>query len=314
MISVWAYYQQIVKLTRYVTKFRATTNLIELAHLSNLKQTASGSAWLSQLPASIDRVCIDWQLEPNGKPYLDSTVSYVLPVTQNGEPAVLKFQWPHEECLYEADALKRWNGVGAVKLLATNREGHVLLLEQCYPGQSLANAEIADKLGVVIDILPRLWVSASAPFKTLTDEARGWQSRLDTNWKAFGKPMNRLVVQTVSDYIDELADTQVNQVLVHQDLHAGNILSAQRMPWLAIDPKPLIGEREFSVASVVRCAELGHSRCSVADRLDRLCAALQLDRDRARKWTVVQTFCWALCEGSSQSMFDVVGWLIEGES
>jgi len=279
-----------------------------------LKQTTNGSAWLSQLPASIERVCIEWQLEPNGNPYLDSTVSYVLPVLQNSVPVVLKFQCPHEECLYEADALKRWNGVGAIELLATNRAEHALLLEQCYPGQSLANCELVDRLSVVIDILPRLWVPASIPFKLLADEARGWQSRLDANWNAFGKPMNRTVVQTVSDYIDELADTQVNQVLVHQDLHAGNILSSQRMPWLAIDPKPLIGEREFSIASVVRCAELGHSRHSVIDRLDRLCAALQLSRDRARKWTVVQTFCWALCEGSSESMFDVVGWLIEGES
>ncbi len=288
--------------------------MIEPTHLANLKQTTSGCAWLSQLPASVERVCKDWQLLPDKNPYPDSTVSYVLPAKQNGVPVVVKFQWPHDECVYEADALRRWNGVAAVRLLAHNAAEHALLLEQCYPGQSLANADLVDKLSVIIDTLPKLWVSASAPFKTLHEEARGWQSRLHTNWQAFGEPMDWAVVQTVSDYIDELVDSQTNPVLLHQDLHAGNILSAQREPWLAIDPKPLIGEREFSVASVVRCAELGHSRGEVKERLNRLCAELQLNKERARKWTVVQTFCWALCDGSRDSMFDVVEWLLEGES
>jgi len=90
-------------------------------------------------------------------------------------------------------------------------------------------------------------------------------------------------------YINELLDKQTDQVLVHQDLHADNILSAQRKPWLVIDPKPLVGEREFAIASVVR------------------------NKERARKWTVVQTFCWALGDGVRATMFDVVEWLIKDD-
>jgi len=288
--------------------------LIDLTHLANLKQSTSGRTWLAQLPGSIERVCTDWQIKITAKPYLDSTVSYVIPAFQHGVPVVLKFQWPHEECRYEANALRQWNGVGAVKLLAHNPSEHAMLLEPCYPGQTLANSKLVDKLSAVIATLPSLWVPASAPFKTLEQEARDWQSSLDAHWEAADKPMHYTVVQTVSRYIDELLVDQTNHVLVHQDLHAGNLLCAQREPWLAIDPKPLLGEREFSIASVVRCAELGHSRGEVIDRLDRLCAALQLNHERARKWAVVQTFCWALCDGARPSMFDVVEWLIEGES
>ena len=51
-------------------------------------------------------------------------------------------------------------------------------------------------------------------------------------------------------------------MLVNQDLHADNILSATREPWLVIDPKPLAGEREFGVAAIVRGGELGHSRAA----------------------------------------------------
>ena len=78
-------------------------------------------------------------------------------------------------------------------------------------------------------------------------------------------------------------------MLVHQDLHGDNVLAAQREPWLVIDPKPLAGEREFSVAPIVRSFELGHSKRDVLYRLDRLCGDLELDRDRALGWTIAQT-------------------------
>ena len=71
-----------------------------------------------------------------------------------------------------------------------------------------------------------------------------------------------------------LPGTQGEQVLVNQDLHGDNVLSAQREPWLLIDPKPLLAEREFSLVPIIRSAELGHSRKQVLRRLDRLTAEL----------------------------------------
>jgi len=79
----------------------------------------------------------------------------------------------------------------------------------------------------------------------------------------------------------ELPASQGEQVLLHQDLHTDNVLAAQREAWLVIDPKPLVGERELSVAPIVRDYVLGHSREGVVHRLDRLCEELELDRERA---------------------------------
>ena len=98
-------------------------------------------------------------------------------------------------------------------------------------------------------------------------------------------------------------------MLLHQDLHGDNVLAAQREPWLAIDPKPLTGEREFAVAPIVRSTELGHSRRAVLHRLDRLTAELGLDRDRARGWTIAQTIAWAI-DGPGEHL-DVVRWLLD---
>jgi streptomycin 6-kinase len=82
-------------------------------------------------------------------------------------------------------------------------------------------------------------------------------------------------------------------VLVHQDLHAGNVLRAEREPWLVIDPKPLAGEREFSIAALVRGDELGQGPRNIRHRLDRLTAELGLERDRARGWALAHTVAWA---------------------
>ena len=53
-----------------------------------------------------------------------------------------------------------------------------------------------------------------------------------------------------------------------------------------IDPKPLVGEREFAVAPIARSRELGHSRRDVRHRFDRVTSELGLDRERARGWAV----------------------------
>ena len=85
-------------------------------------------------------------------------------------------------------------------------------------------------------------------------------------------------------------------MLLHQDLHGDNVLAAHREPWLAIDPKPLVGEREFAVAPIARSFELGHSKRDVLHRFDRLTAGLGLDRERARGWTIAQTVAWSRLE------------------
>jgi len=109
----------------------------------------------------------------------------------------------------------------------------------------------------------------------------------------------------------ELCGTQGEQVLLHQDLHAENVLAARREPWLVIDPKPLAGEREFAVAPIVRGTELGHSKRDVLYRLDRLTSELGLDRERARGWAIGQTLAWAYDVEWHEDHLDVVRWLLE---
>ncbi len=282
---------------------------MHLHHLTHLASSESGRAWSLRLPRILDQLVVQWDLKNVCMPFTNANVSYAVKAERNGEPVVLKIQWPHDECKYEADALKLWNGNGSVELLAHDKGCHALLLEYCDPGQSLGDANGVDKIGVMVDLLPKLWLEANEPFQTLSDEARAWQSRLYENWQSLEKPFERSLLDKVARYIDQLLATPQQPVLVHQDLHGANVLSAQRSPWLVIDPKPLIAEREFSIACVIRSPELGHSQADVVGRLNRLCFELELDRERARQWAMVQTLCWSFDAGASPSMLEVVRWL-----
>jgi streptomycin 6-kinase len=219
----------------------------------------------------------------------------------DGSPAALKVFWPHHEAEQEADALERWDGNGAVRLLARDDERHALLLERCDPGSFLSIAH--DPVGVLIELLPRLWKSGEG-FSSLEAETEQWaEYMLESS--------DHALRDIALGYIRELAATQGEQVLVNQDLHGENVLAAQREPWLAIDPKPLAGEREFSAASIVRSSELGHSKRNVLYRLDRLCSELDFDRERAKGWTIAQAIAWSA--GSDYVGIDMqtVQWLLE---
>ncbi|HKD81033.1 MAG TPA: aminoglycoside phosphotransferase family protein [Candidatus Angelobacter sp.] len=265
-----------------------------------LQGSTEGRTWLQDLPVRV-KACVDqWQLSLE-VPYQRSFVSIVFPATSaDGSPRVLKIQYAHPESDHEEEALRLWNGKGAVRLFDYDPGQHALLLERCEPGDHLSRAGAEEALRFFTATLPRLWVSAGKPFRSVMDEASGWLAELPLVWERAGRPFEPALLEAALEALDTLRSTQGEQVLVHQDLHGDNVLRATREPWLVIDPKPLVGEREFSLAPIIRDYDFGHSRDAVISRLDRLTAALGLNRERARLWAMGQTLAWA-SDGSKTS-------------
>jgi streptomycin 6-kinase len=258
--------------------------------------------WRAGAPELAEEVAELWDLRL-GEPYVPGACGHVVRAElRDGTPAVLKLYWPDRESLQEPDALERWDGDGAAQLYARDDEHHALLLERCDPGMFLSGDP--DPLGVLIGLLPRLWKSGEG-FRSLEEEAALWLEH------DFPEVTDARLRDAAAGYLRELAPTQGEQVLLHQDLHGENVLAAQREPWLAIDPKPLAGEREFAVAPIVRSPELGHSKPEVLARLDRLCAELGLDRERARGWTIAQTVAWSGGRDLIGTHVETATWLLE---
>jgi streptomycin 6-kinase len=242
-----------------------------------------------------------------GEPYEQGAAAYTTRATlPDGTPVALKLVHPHRESEHEADALELWDGDGAVRLIARDDAGYALVLERCEPGTPLSQLEADAALDVVIALLPRLWKPAGEPFHTLADEAAWWASYLPEQWRG-----ERVLLDAALDAIEALSPTQGEQVLLHQDLHFDNVLAAQREPWLVIDPKPLVGEREFAVAPIARSFELGHGRRAALHRFDRVTAELGLDRERARGWAIAQTVAWTGSSTFQPRHVDAATWLLE---
>ena len=228
------------------------------------------ASWEERLPTLVDECAGQWDLELE-QPFEGGFVSHVVPAGD----VVLKIQWPHRESEHEAAALELWDGDGAIRLLDFEPEAHALLLERCVPGTPLSAAGGEAALDVFVQLLPRLWKPAGAPFGTLAAEAAWWADSLEEAWERFARPFERRLLDAALEALQQLPHTQGEQVLLHQDLHGDNVLAAGREPWLAIDPKPLVGERAFDVAALLRDRrpELARAPAPVRRmrrRLDRL--------------------------------------------
>ena len=217
---------------------------------------------------------------------------------------VLKVAWRHPEAEHEADGLREWDGDGTVRCHAVEQfeDTTVLMLERCLPGTALSAKppELQDE--VVAARLRRLWrrPARGCTFRPLASMCDLWA--VEEGLAREGIALFR-----------SLPEPAVTDVLLCTDLHAGNVLAAEREPWLVIDPKPLLGERELAVAAIARDYSLGHSRDHVRNRLDRLTAALGVDRERARGWSFGYAVVWAFQDEEGMTRhFETARWLDGG--
>jgi streptomycin 6-kinase len=198
--------------------------------------------------------------------------------------AVLKVNFPDEESEHDAHALDRWDGVGAARLLDRDDELRALLVERLRPGTQLWALPDDEATELAAGVLEQLWVRAGEPFRRLEDVAEQWAEQLPAS------SMDRTLVDEAVSFLRDAGPTQHESVLMHQDFHGGNVLLSQR-GWLAIDPKPLVGEREFDVASLIRDRR-PTTKAAMERRLDYLVDRLSLDRERTRGWAIAHALAW----------------------
>jgi streptomycin 6-kinase len=123
---------------------------------------------------------------------------------------------------------------------------------------------------------------------------------LPERWEWFGRPWPRALLDEALGLCTELTADPPPAVVCHQDAHGGNMLQ-RGDEWVVIDPKPLVGDREFDLASSLRdrrgwlLSQPDPERI-VRRRLDRFVAELGVDRARARGWGIVHALAWGTDE------------------
>lgn len=257
-----------------------------------------GTRWLANLPAHIAKLEQAWDFRVGPAFDHGGTASWVAPVPfRDGSQAVLKIGIPHDEARFEAQALRFLDGGGAVRLLQASDDGFSLLLERCLPGTDLWSLEQEAGDAMACQLLPRIWrePDREVPFMTVSDQVETWWNDLP-RITAAAEYDEELVARAVV-LGRELAASQSQHVFLHGDFHPGNILAAQREPWLVIDPKPLVGEPAYDLAQWLgnRCSaaiEAGDPVTALRLQITRFATGLDLDPARIAGWAFVKALGW----------------------
>ncbi len=174
----------------------------------------------------------------------------MLPVVGDDGPAVLKISFTHPGNLGESVGLRAFDGRGAVRLLGASDDGFRLLLERAGSDTLAALSPVEQRIEVAGGLARRLAVRGPAELTSLASTCPGWLDQLSEQVHALPEALPAAVVDRACSVIAELAADETPTML-HGDLHAGNILSADREPWLVIDPKGWTGTAAFDAFTAV---------------------------------------------------------------
>jgi streptomycin 6-kinase len=244
--------------------------------------------WIATVPTTVRILQERWSLEL-GEPFQPGgQTAWVAPARSAcGDNLVLKVAWRHPEAEREADGLRVWNGDGSVRPIAAEEVHDTigLLLERCVPGTTLAARPEREQDTVIAGLLRRLWVEPPAghAFEPLQVMCDAWADEFEQEWQTDRSVLDPGLAREGIALFRTLPSTGGRAVLLVTDLHADNVLAAEREPWLVIDPKPYVGDPTYDpLQHLLNCR--GRLSADPHGLVRRMAALLGLDPERLLLW------------------------------
>ncbi|MEU8673082.1 aminoglycoside phosphotransferase family protein [Streptomyces sp. NPDC048560] len=293
--------------------------------LGEMYGDTAAADWLGRLPALTEEVLsagtqdltVERVVAPGGRSSLTLLVG-----RPDGTPGVLKIAPPEAEPACERAALAHWNGWGAVQLLdpALQLPGGALLLERLHHEVSLRSLPEAKALLEAAGTVRKLWVDPPAghSFETVAERTERQTGPMRAVAEA-GPELAPLVSAALAARAELVAHSP-EHLLLHGNFRQSKVLSGERSPWLTVGPEPLVGERAYDLARLVRdrAEDLIASPGGAATarrRIKKLADSLDVDRERLHGWTLfraVESGTRALTAGRRQDgevTLEFAGWL-----
>ncbi len=238
---------------------------------------AGDAAWLRR-----------WRVRPDGDTVTTASGTLMPVLTEDGVPAMLKLAHAEEEAR-GTDLLVALDGHGVARVL--ERSGEAVLLERATGERDLVRlvetGRDDEATRIICDAAEQIH-QASADVLAAREQPelidlKAWFRHLPLHADRLG-PLHR----RGADLAAELLDDPREQVVLHGDLHHGNVLDFGARGWLAIDPKGLLGERAFDFCNLL--CNPSHARALEPGRLERqfgvVVAATGVEPDRFARWLV----------------------------
>ncbi len=256
----------------------------------------TGACWLDGLPELISNLSDTWALSV-GSPF-DLSYNYVAPARgPDGESLVLKIAVSGDrQIAREAAALMRVSDSCSVRLVTFDGSHGAMLTERAMPGDSLSVlADRSDHAAseAIGEIFECIW--NTSPDATDTSLSSVMEETFLPNLQ-LPESINLAQLELIEGarvILRRLSLEAEESTFLHGDLHHGNLLSAQRSPWLMIDPKAMVGERCFDVAGYVisplrSSTETPNRRELMVNRSTVLAGQLGLDPSRILSWAFIR--------------------------
>jgi streptomycin 6-kinase len=233
------------------------------------------------LPKTIQHYLSLWQLEWTGESLRQGYLGYVLPCRrQDGIAAILKLSPDTHGAKEQAIALSAWAGIGAVPLLAKSFAGNgsALLIGRIVPGVALRPLDdpAGERVSRCLQRLAR--ISASSVHGSLPSGLERLNSMISANARHL-RALNPSL-QRHQDGIIALANAvarshrpKEHAVLLHDNLHAANLLVASNSELVAIDPTPALGEPEQDIGDAAAKNDWGQDLSTRVKHLAEVCQA-----------------------------------------
>lgn len=272
---------------------------------------AVGERWLAGLPELLAEVAGEWDLDLDSGRGVSFVLSYhwVCAATRSdGSQVVVKLGPPGSSQLaVEASALGIFDGRGAVRLIAHDTARGALLLERARPGTP-ASALVPDRdeqaIAAVVDVIGRLHVPPppGCPLPDLADQRASFTRYLRGH--PGDGPLPRNLVERAGRLFAELCASAPHRLVLHGDLHHGNILRATREPWLAIDPHGVVGDPGYETGALLYNPDPDRRDPAllalVPARIEQLADGLGLPIERVLAWGFVKAVLsevWTVQDG-----------------
>ena len=263
-----------------------------------------GKAWLNKLPSLISTCEKQYRLKVV-KQYQYQSVNFVAEAKKiGGGEVVVKFCPSFDEIISEISALNYMAGNGMVKLFAADEKQGFMILEKLNPNVMLS--DLTDDIAATnfaADIMLKIWrpIKHNHIWKT-TQQCFKYLDKKLTLPSGFAP----VLVDKAKLMAQELHQDMGEVVLLHEDLHHFNILSATRQPWLAIDPKGIVGEREYEVGALLRnpipfIVSSLPTKKLIDQRIQILAEKLGFDKQRIKQWGFTQAVLAAIWSIDSKS-------------
>ncbi|MEU6860602.1 aminoglycoside phosphotransferase family protein [Glycomyces sp. NPDC046736] len=263
---------------------------------------ADGQAWLDELPRTVWALARKWSLKLDVPAFAGGSQAYVVAARrEDGSDAVLKVPYVDDENRAEATALRAYDGDGAVRLYDYDPSTGGILMERLVPGNRLKSTRFFGhrtpeaawrRIGIACGLYRRLWRPVESfeglpEIPNAADLVEAWIAAYrtagpETLYRA-GEETLRLGVELGEELLRETPELG----LANRDTHLTNIVSAEREPWLLIDPKPCVAERAFDGGYFLFKQQV-HGPHSGTDLLQAVAEGLGADAGRVRSWAMLR--------------------------